>query len=212
MLIKADGFSQRNTVFSGYKYRWGFSVSYGPKKFGESIEHINHFYHLRDYYQVYIFKYQFYYSLHRRKKWGVDFLLQPQYNLTKYREYQFEEKMHSGHEFGINPGIVVRYNFLFDFISYYAVLSIGPHYTSNTPDIQANGFIFSDNLFCGADIRLEKNTYLDIQLGFRHISNAGLKSPNRGINNILMGVGFIINFNDIKSKIRKTGKNSYEIA
>ncbi|HUR30281.1 MAG TPA: acyloxyacyl hydrolase, partial [Saprospiraceae bacterium] len=65
-----------------------------------------------------------------------------------------------------------------------------PHYINTVTERQAQGFIFSDNLTFGLRKQLpsRKNNYeLNIQYRFRHISNAGLSYPNKGINN-----GFLI--------------------
>ena len=72
------------------------------------------------------------------------------------------------------------------------MLGSGPHYINAQTQRQAKGFIFSDNLAAG--IRLPLPAHLagefNIQYRLRHISNAGLKSPNGGINNGFLVVGF----------------------
>ena len=73
----------------------------------------------------------------------------------------------------------------------YQMIGSGPHYISAEVQRQAKGFIFSDNFAVGAFTGLKKkNLFLNLQLRYRHISNAGLKSPNGGIDswNFLVGV------------------------
>jgi len=89
-----------------------------------------------------------------------------------------------GYEVGLNAGILIRKNILEDNLSFYLCLSSGLQYVSGTPNRQASGFIFSDNLFVGLNIKLFKIFYMDTRPGFRHISNAGLKKPNAWINTI----------------------------
>ncbi|MBM3441042.1 MAG: acyloxyacyl hydrolase, partial [Bacteroidetes bacterium] len=60
-----------------------------------------------------------------------------------------------------------------------------------TPTRQARGFIFSDNAFGGVNLKCAKHTWIDLRIGFRHISNAGLREPNGGVNNLMLSGGFI---------------------
>jgi hypothetical protein len=97
------------------------------------------------------------------------------------------------YEFGLNGGIrnYIRVN---PDLYFYQMLGSGPHYISAVLVKQANGFIFSDNLAIGIYKRINKNSlFLNLQFGIRHISNADLKFPNRGVNsfNILIGLGKI---------------------
>ena len=96
-------------------------------------------------------------------------------------------------EFGTNLGlrnyIRINQNFLL-----YQMLGSGPHFISAEVSRQANGFIFSDNLAIGSFIRLNsKDLFLNLQFRIRHLSNAGLQSPNGGIDtwNVLVGLSRI---------------------
>jgi hypothetical protein len=110
--------------------------------------------------------------------------VQPQFNpvlpITGYNQFLFET--------GVNLGIAYEY-----YIPQKAILfiggSIGPHYINIETNLQANGFIFSDNLFAGVHQIVDRNWMLTYQVKFRHISNAGLQSPNGGIDNFFAGVG-----------------------
>jgi hypothetical protein len=92
-------------------------------------------------------------------------------------------------EFGANLGLrnYIRIN---DGFYLYQMLGSGPHFITAELDRQATGFIFSDNLFLGALTRLKESVFLNVQFGVRHISNAGLKLPNRGVNswNFRLGI------------------------
>lgn len=69
----------------------------------------------------------------------------------------------------------------------------GPHYISLVTGKQASGFIFSDNFLLAYRRRLILNcTPYELSFfgGFRHLSNASLKQPNGGIDNIITGIGF----------------------
>lgn len=69
-------------------------------------------------------------------------------------------------------------------------LSAGPHYLSLETTMQAKGFIFSDNIEIGYYQQLGKRIGMSIKPRFRHISNAGFLSPNLGIDNLFLMIGF----------------------
>ena len=143
-------------------------------------------------YQVVYFQLQYYYAVLQKKSWGLDILAQPQYNVTQFRFLDDETKRFKGYEYGLNIGLLIRKNILSDKLGFYAFLSSGPHYVSGVPERQSGGFIFSDNFFMGANVKVIKNIYLDSRIGIRHISNAGIKEPNAGVNNLIISGGFFI--------------------
>lgn len=74
-----------------------------------------------------------------------------------------------------------------------------PHHQIHNPDNQSyslpiNAFL---QLSAGLDIRLNDNLFLDLSVGFNHISNGGLSQPNRGINwpSGIVGVYYSPNYN-----------------
>jgi len=141
-------------------------------------------------YQVDFFLLQYSRFLKRQKDFEFKLLIQPQYNKTRLKD-AIESSFQKGYEFGVNYGLLIRKKILRDFLLGYSCLSLGPHFVSKTPDRQSNGFIFSDNLFVGLQIKVITNTYLDLRIGFRHISNASIKKPNGGINNSFVSIGLI---------------------
>jgi hypothetical protein len=112
------------------------------------------------------------------------FYLQPQVNLVAtVRPTDFE--------FGTNIGIRY-YQQLSPTFFLYQMLGAGPHFITADLPRQAKGFIFSDNLGIGflKEVNREKALYLNVQFLVRHISNAGFKEPNAGVNslNLLLGL------------------------
>lgn len=105
-------------------------------------------------------------------------------------------------EFGLNAGLTYGWDLGRSHL--YGGISAGPHYTGVRTSLQARGFIFSDNFFVGLRSPLSKNIQFDLQARFRHLSNAGIQSPNKGIDNFLvvMGVSRIIT-------VRKSKKSAY---
>ena len=120
-----------------------------------------------------------------KKKVFLAWYAQPQFNLVKAHT---TPKNAFDTEFGLNLGIrnYIRINPGFYF---YQMLGSGPHYISADLERQATGFIFSDNLMLGSLIRLKKQVFLNLQFGVRHISNANINLPNRGVNSVIFMAG-----------------------
>lgn len=136
------------------------------------------------YYKIFYLAGDFSWSFNKpKKKDFVALYFEPQFNFVHtLRPFDFE--------FGANLGIrnYVKVN---DGLYFYQMLGSGPHYISAELDRQATGFIFSDNLAVGAYTRVskKKSLFLNLQFRMRHISNAGLKLPNRGVNSVNFFVG-----------------------
>ena len=121
-----------------------------------------------------------------RKKDFLSWYAEPQFNFVKAGS---TPQGSIDYEFGVNLGIrnYVKINNGFYF---YQMLGSGPHFISAEVGRQANGFIFSDNLALGTFLRLnKKDLFLNLQYVQRHISNAGLKDPNGGVNSYNFVVG-----------------------
>lgn len=148
------------------------------------------------YYQVRFYQLQYSIAISRKKTFGIELLVQPQYNTIKYKMYPHDDTRDylTGYEYGLNIGFLFRKNVAKDLLSFYMMLSTGPHYASGTPHRQANGFLFSNNLCAGIDLRVYKTLYFDLRPGFRHISNAKLRVPNAGLNDLTLTEGFFVVF------------------
>lgn len=71
-----------------------------------------------------------------------------------------------------------------------AAVGSGPHYITLQTESQAQGFIFSDNFELGLSVLPPGSTYgFNLRARFRHISNAGFKYPNLGIDNLFLILG-----------------------
>ena len=84
-------------------------------------------------------------------------------------------------EFGVGFGLKYLYP-VTDNLYPYIQGTVGPHYISVQTEDQASGFLFADTIGGGLYYFLSKSTALHAGYRFRHMSNAGLKSPNGGIN------------------------------
>ena len=116
------------------------------------------------------------YQAKKRMNIAVD--LMPQVAFVPFESHnEFEMGFNVNFSFGyeINPTTIFSFN-----------IGSGPHYISSYLTRQAHGFIFSDN-FTFALRKKINNLDISIFAGWRHISNAGLEEPNRGINNVSTG-------------------------
>ena len=91
-------------------------------------------------------------------------------------------------EFGINVALRYQYK-ICDKSFFYSQLGSGPHFITIPTSRQAHGYIFSDNLAIGLSNKIFANWVLDTELRVRHISNANLMTPNRGMNNMFIMIG-----------------------
>ncbi len=141
-------------------------------------------------YNVTLFQCLYTYRVWKKSSWSLEVLTAPQVNLTKYRKVDNVPDQSNGYELGINAGMFFRKIILDKSMDVWAGVSIGPHYISGAPERQSSGFIFSDNVFGGLRVSITRRAWLNSGIGFRHISNASLKQPNDGVNNIIVNIGF----------------------
>ena len=137
-------------------------------------------YVIAPYYHIYLSKKD------AKSKLGIYF--EPQLTLVNldYSNHIQTDNLHT-HEYGFNAGL--SYSYWWKRMAIYIGLGSGPNFITVHTERQASGFIFSDNLYLGIKERIFKTYYLDLHCRGRHISNAGLKDPNNGINNVFAGLG-----------------------
>ncbi len=188
-------FAEADTVFINAKHRVGFVAGAGVQKtsqlFDGGLEVLDLGVHYD--YQVKFFQLQYYRQLHQKSNWSIEALFQPQFNTTRYKTPNTSLIYENGYEFGINVGFLYRKVYFDDLLSLYCMISSGPHYISGAHPKQVPGFIFSDSFIIGANVRLYQDLYLDLRPGFRHISNANLKKPNKGVNTMIFSTGILYN-------------------
>ena len=130
-------------------------------------------------------------------RWGLDLkryfsgLENHRGSLSFFIETQFNpsHNPYDNFEFGISPGLQYRYPFT-EKLSGYLLASVGPHYMSLVTRDQENGFIFSDAIGGGLYYFLNENFALNLGYRFRHMSNAGIATPNGGINTNFITLGY----------------------
>jgi hypothetical protein len=188
IFLSVNGLSAQEKLFHGNKHKLMLGAGYGFKE--PLIDHADY------YYRALLFTLQYQYNIFQKKSFGIDFLVQAQYNFSTYAyDIVWVPDIERGYEFGAHPGFVFRKNFWEDELSVFGIIMAGPHYISGSLNRQASGFVFSDNFILGADIKLSRTVYFEMSIGFRHLSSADLTSPNDGINNLIVsgGIVYLIN-------------------
>jgi hypothetical protein len=210
--------AQEQIIFEGQRYKIGFMVGYGAQNLDQAIDQLSEFNQnrIREWlfnkglnpedmgldvpydYQVYYYQMQYYYTISQSRTTSTEFLFQPQYNVTKYQPVLGEPgelaETVNGYEVGLSLSLLFRKNLFDNAVSLYMGFGGGPHWVSGTPRVQADGFIFSLTAFTGVNIKLIDNLYLDFRPGISHISNAGLKHPNQGLNDLVLSGGFYFTY------------------
>jgi len=124
----------------------------------------------------------------------------PIYKTSNFFNLSVELYPHVGYVFWgaqncFEAGLNVRLSFNFavsakDLLRF--KIGSGPHYINVQTEKQVSGFIFSDYwLGCyNREIMIKEKEYtINFEFGYRHMSNAGTKFPNRSISNMIVGVG-----------------------
>lgn len=96
-------------------------------------------------------------------------------------------------EFGVNTGIALQQR-LSDRFRLRAAIGTGPHFITVETRQQARGFIFSDNFSLGiiGKPRVSDRLAGHLTARFRHISNANLFLPNKGIDTWFLLAGVVL--------------------
>lgn len=196
-LIIPTGFAQ-DTLAHYPKNRLGFATGTGVQYVGQLLGIGKKGFTVASnyYYHVNFYELQYYRVLKKRPKYQLDLLVQPQYNMSRYGLYpeSVATDYLDAYEYGLNLGLLYRRNWGGGPLSYYAALSTGPHYASGTPHRQMSGFVFANNLVAGLNFKIYKTLYADVSFGLRHISNAGTRLPNAGVNNLVFREGLVVGF------------------
>ena len=177
------GFAQYEESVDLHRSRLGILYGYGTKDMPWS--HLDIAYH----YEVNLLQLQYFYAIKTGRTFACDVLVAPQYNTTTYRKVDHTGDMYNGYELGLTAGFMPKLNAYDGALGIYLMITSGPMYISGTPGRQAEGFNFSSTAATGVQVRLLKKAYIDLRTGFRHLSNARLKEPNGGVNNLVWSVG-----------------------
>lgn len=146
-------------------------LSVGASFIGEKLPEGTVYYPLNILARIYLKHYS-------KKDGGLSIYAEPQFVpvfLAQSKDMAFE--------FGANLGLEYLVELSQNFFATAAIGS-GPHYITVQTDIQSPGFIFSDNFELGVLFSPHQSaTQFNVRARFRHISNAGIRNPNKGIDN-----------------------------
>jgi hypothetical protein len=181
VLIPANGEAQ-NTIDKSKELRFGFMTGVGR----HWLLDVNYDY------QLILLQPQIYYRFYARKLHAVEMLLLPQVNASFWTDNKQSGVLKRDFEFGLNWGLVLRQMFAGKNAGVYSLITTGPHYVSDVPQRQSPGFLFASQLGAGFTFKLTESASIDIRTSYRHISNAGLKEPNAGVESWLFLVGIMI--------------------
>lgn len=181
-------YAQSDSLKESYP-RFGISLGYGNqviKIFGGGVDlNVNYLY------EVYLFEANYITSLYSGETWNVESLLNLVYGYSNFKSNINNPEKVKSSEISINSGFLIKKNIWDDGLKIYFASSIGLIYAEALPERQKSGFMFCGNYSIGLQIKLDNSHYLDLRTGFRHISNAGLKRPNGGINNWMVNFGTV---------------------
>ncbi|PJB13217.1 MAG: hypothetical protein CO119_02685 [Flavobacteriales bacterium CG_4_9_14_3_um_filter_40_17] len=187
--MQAQVFKENHRVKIGVMYGWADQSPYKEADYSWESNQI---------------KLQFSYLLKKGRVFDYEFLSEPQVNITKFRlfnrtlnlteeERKANKVVDQEHllEYGITNGILFRHH-LTKYLSTYGIISFGALYLGDSTARLPKGINFASQASLGISLQTFKKTSFDIRAGIRHLSNAGLKSPNSGVNTFHVETGFMI--------------------
>jgi len=177
------GVAQHETAADIHRNRFGIQYGHGAKQMPWT--HLDITYD----YEVNLLQLQYFYALKTGRSFAFDVLVAPQYNTTTYRKVDEIGDLYNGYEVGLTAGISPRLFTSNGGFGFYLLITSGPMYISGTPQRQSEGLNFASTAATGVQLRLLRKAYIDLRTGFRHLSNARLKDPNGGVNNLVWSVG-----------------------
>ncbi len=122
-------------------------------------------------------------------KIALSLFLQPIIGISTCIKDRVSTLWEKGYEIGLGAGGRIDVNLYHSDLLWVFKLQSGPHYISRAPSRQLPGFLFSSEANTGFSLLLKGATKIEVLLGFRHLSNAEVRLPNGGLNNLLMSVG-----------------------
>ncbi|WP_297764854.1 acyloxyacyl hydrolase [uncultured Muriicola sp.] len=192
--------AQEPNIAAYNRHRTGLNIGYGNQKiagFEIDSEHD---------YEVLLIQAQYNYRLAQKKFGALDLLILPQYNVTKYK-LTMDLPKNYGYEFGVSAGLQLSNKIIHNKMDGYLMIAFGPHFVSGVPDRQAEGFIFSDTIAVGLLLKLMDTIFINVKVAMRHMSNAGFKEKNAGVNNLIFSSGILVNIQKKKSVLVRNSFN-----
>lgn len=188
LLIPFGGIGQTSESDSGNRNEIAFLLGYGGSDL--NILQLDIQYE----YQVRILQLQYSYVLLPDRRFDINIHLMPQLSFSRFKHHDSDLIESHGVEIGVTAGLAPEFHTLDKKFGVFLLISSGPVYISGGPERQTSGFNFATNLMTGFKLRIRKKTYVKLQSGFRHLSNASIKEPNGGLNNLIVNGGLAFTY------------------
>lgn len=160
-------------------------------------------------YKTSVFKVQFFYHLKKGKKWDINLIVQPQFQIAQHQllnvffvtpdelNYEFLREKFTQKKnlslYAFELGFQFRKRLL-EKLFFETTLGLGAGYIDVESERLAQGFTFLENLSFGFSYSLKNSEiYLGSNLG--HVSNLNIQLPNSGYNLLGFEIGYKV---DIK--------------
>jgi hypothetical protein len=127
-------------------------------------------------------------QVRERGVWRWDVMVQPQWVFVTRRANDMATGEDRAWELGLSGGLSLGLRRPRSYSMPYVGMAIGPHFLSGSIPRQSAGPAFCSQLFAGIRRRMGPRFEWELRGGFRHVSNAGMSSPNGGINHSFLGM------------------------
>ncbi len=161
----------------------------------------------KDYdYKTNVYKFQLFYPIQKGESWGVNLILQPQYQKAQHQllneqfitpdEENFEflrEKFTQKKDislYAFEVALQLRKSIIKN-ISFEASLGLGAGYLSLESERLAKGFTFIENVSLGLAHKINKSEFF-LATTVGHVSNFNIQKPNSGYNILGFELGYRI--------------------
>jgi hypothetical protein len=154
------------------------------------------------------YKLQLNYLIKNTKCFKYELVIQPEFNLVTHQlinpffitpddpdyieKRERFSKMYTINQYVLNLGLVLRKP-ISKSVSFFFLASTGPMISDEETERLSKGFAFTNVIALGVSFKVQ-NFLLDLKPSFRHVSNAGLSSPNIGFNTKNIELGFSYHF------------------
>ena len=115
----------QNKFFNNDKTKLGFDFGVGCQRINNNSLKLD-LLNVKYTYNLYLFQFQYYYSLYDKEKLSIETLIQPQYNFAKYTFHDDSEEILTAHEAGINIGFLIRKKFKLSQAALASIFNISP--------------------------------------------------------------------------------------
>lgn len=185
-VFSQSNIKKKNNTFLGFNYGFGSHDRFPA--------------HSRSYlYSSKFYKLSLNHKLNNNRQFGLAISLEPGYYINKHLSSNpIDNNTNTTpkltiNEYAFNIGLQSNH-LVFPKFSMYLLASTGPTFININTDRLKKGLSFSNIFGIGVNYNY-KSVIFDFRCSIRHVSNAGLKKPNRGYNSLNFETGLIFPLN-----------------